>query len=214
MERFYDDLYLQIMLHGGDPDKESKDATTKEEAERLIDDPFGDFPHDVDYSVFNPEDVSRMVNKDEARIAKAKASGVELPKEVIWRLWTRERMDSLFGDDPLKKRASVNSNLWFLYNQMCHRGYQPKMEDIKQCVKISYAAYLIQPNSGDMRQRKSLEKKRGLPKCKFRLGDSNVPVWHTANLVREGRLDRLVARLDVACGFPIVGLPNAEKFDG
>lgn len=209
VESKVDDIYLQVMLHGGDPDEGNKPVTDRRgkikeaEARKYIEDPFRDFPYDVDFSHLTAGDVDGMMAQDAKLIEEATRIGKPLTQEEADKLWTTERRAALEGEDILAKRASINKELWSIYQRMKRNGVEPTKEVLLRCVRISWAAFKLFPTNTEVRSRQDLERKHGVKSQEPPLtaGSEAVPLWHGQNLFNEGRLQGLLQDFNQACGF-------------
>lgn len=213
VESRVDDIYLQVMLHGGDPDEGNKPVTDRRgkvkeaEARKYIEDPFRDFPKDVDFSHLSSGDVDRMIEQDAKLVEEAIRIGKPLTQKELDKLWTPERKAALEGQDILAKRASINKELWSIYQRMKRNGVEPTKEVLLRCVRISWAAFNLFPSDTEVRRRQDLEAKHGVTSKEPPLtaGSEAVPLWHGQNLFNEGRLQGLLQDFNQACGFKTTG---------
>jgi len=211
VESRLDEIDFQVRLHGGDPDAgdtdkpvTSRKGKVKEQmARKYIEDPFRDFPHDVDFSILKSQDVDRMIQAHERLKDEAAKIGKPLTQKELDTLWTTERKTALEGEDPLAKRAAVRSELWAIYQRLKRNGCEPTKEILLQCVRMDWAAFKLFPTDTEIRTRQKLERKAGYQTKEppVTAGADTVPMWHGQNLFSEGRLSELLNDFNQACGF-------------
>jgi len=209
VESRIDEIDFQVRVHGGNPDEGNKPVLDRRgkikeaEARRYIEDPFRDFPYDVDFSHLSSSDVDKMIEQDARLAEEAIRIGKPLTQREKDKLWTPERKAALEGQDILAKRASINKELWSIYQRMKRNGVEPTKEVLLRCVRIGWAAFNLFPTDSEVRRRQDLEIKHGVKSKEppLNAGSEAVPLWHGQNLFNEGRLKGLLQEFNQACGF-------------
>lgn len=200
LARQNDELDIKVRLAGGDPDKNSDEPKTADEAADYLKDPLARFPFDVDFKVLPKPVIAPRVAADEQKIAIAASMGTPLSQSQIDRMWTSARSEALFGPDPLARRAAINVELWSLFCYMRRNGHEPTRQELKGIVRQSFTAALLFPNDSDLlgyRRRCSQQGVRAVP-----TPSGQIPPWHLENLRLKGKLGVLLNEFQAACGLP------------
>lgn len=178
---------LGALFGGGKTDKHPK--YTKEEAERLIDDPLLEFPNDIEY--LTETDVNEKIRFTE--MWQSKNSGE-------WRnfCWDELRANAALGDDPAAQRAAQNDILWEKYLELRANGTEVGMEMIRKMVLFDAVRYRLYPNTIQLQERHNYERKNKLPATKID-PDKPPPDWFTQQLQASGELEKILEQMRVLC---------------
>lgn len=193
-ERRVEEVKLQAQMSGfggllGAGGNKKNQKYTKEEAERLIDDPLLEFPNDIEY--LTEADVNEKIRFTE--MWRSKNGGT-------WRdfCWDDFRAGAALGEDPVARRAAQNDILWEKYLELRSNGIEMDMGMLRKLILFDAVRSRLYPNTIQLQERHNYERKNKLPMTVVDPAKP-PPDWFTQQLQASGELEKILGQMRVLC---------------